>query len=173
MLGTRTLCKGGVMIRWLGHLGRCVGASYHASFCCGCVVCSGCVLGTFDYVQLQVPLHLHDVVVVTFCKILFGVSCMSLVPASIQWGATPHIIHPPPVVQRHESSKVFSVIYTFLVPFLLRFFPCSQFLLKFLYNNSPSAIKNISFPSKNYQLKHCFCLIIVYTDFLDLILIHW
>ena len=48
VLGTRTLRKGGVMIRWLGHLGRCVGTSYHASFCCGCAVCSGCVLCTFD-----------------------------------------------------------------------------------------------------------------------------
>ena len=33
MLGTRTLRKGGVMIRWLGHLGRYVGASDHATFC--------------------------------------------------------------------------------------------------------------------------------------------
>ena len=51
VLGTRTLRKGGVMIRWLGHLGRCVGASYHANFYCGCAVCSGCVLGTFDCEQ--------------------------------------------------------------------------------------------------------------------------
>ena len=32
MLKTRTLHKGGVMIRWLGRLGRCVGASDHAIF---------------------------------------------------------------------------------------------------------------------------------------------
>ena len=32
VLGTRTLRKGGVMIRWLGRLGRCVGASDHAIF---------------------------------------------------------------------------------------------------------------------------------------------
>ena len=38
VLGTRTLRKGGVMIRWLGRLGRCVGTRYHASFCCGCAV---------------------------------------------------------------------------------------------------------------------------------------
>ena len=64
MLGTRTLHKGGVMIRWLGLLGRCVGASYHAGFCCGCAVYSGCVLGTFDCVQLQFTLYYHDVAVV-------------------------------------------------------------------------------------------------------------
>ena len=33
MLGTRTLRKGGVMIHWLGRLGRYVGASDHAMFC--------------------------------------------------------------------------------------------------------------------------------------------
>ena len=33
-LGTRTLRKGGVMIRWLGHLGRCVGTSDHALLFC-------------------------------------------------------------------------------------------------------------------------------------------
>ena len=32
VLGTRTLRKGGVMIHWLGRLGRCVGASNHAIF---------------------------------------------------------------------------------------------------------------------------------------------
>ena len=56
MLGTRTLCKGGVMIRWLGRLGRCVGTSYHAIFCFPRAVCFGCVLGHF-IVTLQ--LHLH------------------------------------------------------------------------------------------------------------------
>ena len=52
------------MIRWLGRLGRCVGTSYHASFCCCCTVGSGCVLGHF-IVIMTVHLHLHDVVVVT------------------------------------------------------------------------------------------------------------
>ena len=33
MLGTHTLCKGGVMICWFGSLGRCVGASDHAIDC--------------------------------------------------------------------------------------------------------------------------------------------
>ena len=56
VLGTRTLRKGGVMIRWLGRLGRCVGASDHASFCLLCGVCFGCVLRHF-IVPLQ--LHLH------------------------------------------------------------------------------------------------------------------
>ena len=32
VLGTCTLCKGGVMICWLGHLGRYVGTSDHAIF---------------------------------------------------------------------------------------------------------------------------------------------
>ena len=64
MLGTRTLCKGGVMIRWLGRLGCCVGTSYHASFCCCCIVGSGCILRHF-IVIMNVHLHLHDVVVVT------------------------------------------------------------------------------------------------------------
>ena len=32
VLGTRTLRRGGVMIRWLGRLGRCVGSSDHAIF---------------------------------------------------------------------------------------------------------------------------------------------
>ena len=52
------------MIRWLGLLGRCVGASYHAGFCCGCAIYSGCVLGTFDCVQLHFTLYDHDVAVV-------------------------------------------------------------------------------------------------------------
>ena len=64
VLGTCTLRKGGVMIRWLGRLGRCVGTSYHASFCYCCTVGSGCVLGHF-IVIMNVHLHLHDVVVVT------------------------------------------------------------------------------------------------------------
>ena len=64
VLGTRTLRKGGVMIRWLGRLGCCVGTSYHASFCYCCTVGSGCVLGHF-IVIMNVHLHLHDVVVVT------------------------------------------------------------------------------------------------------------
>ena len=69
VLGTRTLRKGGVMIRWLGHLGRCVGTSYHASFCCGCAVCSGCVLGHL-IMNHDVPLHFtlyyNDVAVAMF-----------------------------------------------------------------------------------------------------------
>ena len=65
VLGTRTLRKGGVMIRWLGRLGRCVGASYHASFWCVCVICSGRVLGHL-IVIMNVHLHLHDIVVVMF-----------------------------------------------------------------------------------------------------------
>ena len=32
VLGTLTLHKGGVMLCWLGRLGRCVGASDHAIF---------------------------------------------------------------------------------------------------------------------------------------------
>ena len=52
------------LIRWLGRLGRCVGTSYHASFCCCYTVSSGCVLGHF-IVIMNVHLHLHDVVVVT------------------------------------------------------------------------------------------------------------
>ena len=48
VLGTRTLRKGGVMIRWLGRLGRCVGTSYHASFCCGCAVLFWLRSGPFD-----------------------------------------------------------------------------------------------------------------------------
>ena len=47
VLGMRTLRKGGVMIRWLGRLGRCVGTSNHAIFCLSCDVCFGCVLGHF------------------------------------------------------------------------------------------------------------------------------
>ena len=71
MLGTRTLRKGGVMIRWLGHLGRCVGTSYHASFWSVCAVCSGCVLGHLlvnNDVHLHFPLYYHDVVVVMSCN---------------------------------------------------------------------------------------------------------
>ena len=71
MLGTRTLRKGGVMIRWLGRLGRCVGTSYHASFWCGSRVCSGCVLDQLNVnndVQLQFTLYYHDVVVVMSCN---------------------------------------------------------------------------------------------------------
>ena len=79
-----------MLIRWLGLLGRCVGASYHASFCCGRAVYSGCVLGTFDCVQLQFTLSYHDVAVVMIV-ICLCVSCPSLVSASILWGATPHI----------------------------------------------------------------------------------
>ena len=79
VLGTRTLRKGGVMIRWLGHLGRCVGTSYHVSFCCCCRVYSDCVLGDISLCTMTIYITLHDVAVVTFCKILFGVSCASLV----------------------------------------------------------------------------------------------
>ena len=71
MLGTRTLRKGGVMIRWLGRLGRCVGTSYHVSFCCCCAVYSGCVLGHLivnNDVHLHFPLYYHDVVVVMSCN---------------------------------------------------------------------------------------------------------
>ena len=64
VLGTRTLCKGGVVIHWLGHLGRCVGTRYHASFCCGCAVLFWLRSGTFDCVQLQFTLYYHDVAVV-------------------------------------------------------------------------------------------------------------
>ena len=94
VLGTRTLRKGGVMIRWLGLLGRYVGTSYHASFCCGRAVYSGCVLGTFDCVQLQFTLYYHDVAVVMIV-IFLCVSCPSLVYSSILWGATPHIKQSP------------------------------------------------------------------------------
>ena len=69
VLGTRTLCKGAVMIRWSGRLGRCVGTSYHASFCCGCAVGSGCVLGHLivnNDVPLHFPLYYNDVAVVMF-----------------------------------------------------------------------------------------------------------
>ena len=59
VLGTRTLHKGGVMIRWLGRLGRCVGANDHASFCLPCGVCFGCVLEHFIG-TLQLHLHYHD-----------------------------------------------------------------------------------------------------------------
>ena len=45
VLGTCTLRKGGVMIRWLGHLGRCVGTSDYAIFCFPCGACFGYVLG--------------------------------------------------------------------------------------------------------------------------------
>ena len=71
MLGTRTLRKGGVMIRWLGRLGRCVGTSYYANFWSVCVVCSGCVLGHLivsNDVYLHFPLYYHDVVVVMSCN---------------------------------------------------------------------------------------------------------
>ena len=72
VLGTRTLRKGGVMIHWLGRLGRCVGASDHASFCLPCGVCFGCVLGHF-IVPLQLHLHLHDYnEVVTSCNHSFS-----------------------------------------------------------------------------------------------------
>ena len=47
LLGTCTLHKGGVMICWLGRLGRCVGTSDHAICCLPCDVCFGCVLGHF------------------------------------------------------------------------------------------------------------------------------
>ena len=100
VLGTRTLRKGGVMIRWLGHLGRCVGTSYHVSFCCCCRVYSDCVLGDISLCTMTIYITLHDVAVVTFCKILFGVSCASLVlhrfsgeprPTSFcAWGCAPH-----------------------------------------------------------------------------------
>ena len=72
MLGTRTLRKGGVLIRWLGRLGRYVGTRYHATFCCGCAVCSGCVLGHLivnNDVQLQFTLYYHDVAVVMICNL--------------------------------------------------------------------------------------------------------
>ena len=52
VLGTRTLQKGGVMIRWLGRLERCVGTSDHAIYCFACGVCFGCVLGHL-FVTLQ------------------------------------------------------------------------------------------------------------------------
>ena len=71
VLGTRTLCKGGVMIRWLGYLGCCVGTSYHASFWSVCAVCSSCVLGHLivnNAVHLHFPLYYHDVVVVMSCN---------------------------------------------------------------------------------------------------------
>ena len=46
VLGTCTFRKGGVMIRWLGPLGRRVGASNHATklFC----IEYGCVLGLYS-----------------------------------------------------------------------------------------------------------------------------
>ena len=56
VLGTRTLHKGGVMICWLGRLGRCGGARDHASFCLSYGVCFGCVLGHF-IVALQFHLR--------------------------------------------------------------------------------------------------------------------
>ena len=45
VLGTRTLCKGGVMIRWLGPLGRCVGTSDIPLL----FVCNGRVLGPLEH----------------------------------------------------------------------------------------------------------------------------
>ena len=69
MLGTRALRKGGVMIRWLGRLGRCVGTSYHASFWNVCAVCSGCVLGHLIVNNdVHFTLYYHDVVVVMSCN---------------------------------------------------------------------------------------------------------
>ena len=54
------------MIRWLGRLGRCVGASDHAIFCFLYGVCLGCVLGHF-IVTLQLHLHSHDYIAVVMC----------------------------------------------------------------------------------------------------------
>ena len=54
VLGMRTLHKGGVMIRWLGRLGRCVGASDHAIF----VFLVRFVLAAFWSVSL---LHYDDI----------------------------------------------------------------------------------------------------------------
>ena len=68
VLRTRTLHKGGVMIRWLGRLGRCVGTSYHPIFCFPLAVCFGGVLGHFILI-LQLHLHLHDYIeVVMSCN---------------------------------------------------------------------------------------------------------
>ena len=47
VLRTHTLHKGGVMIRWLGRWGRCMGTSDHATSCFPCSVCCGRVLGLF------------------------------------------------------------------------------------------------------------------------------
>ena len=72
VLGTRTLRKGGVMIRWLDRLGRCVGASDHARFCLPYGVCFGCILGHF-IVPLQLHFRLHDYnEIVTSCNHSFS-----------------------------------------------------------------------------------------------------
>ena len=105
VLGTRTLRKGGVMIRWLGRLGRCVGASDHASFCLPCGVCFGCVLGHFI---VTLPLHLHYHAyneVVMRCNHSFSSPvCLSCVhrscgepcPTSVGFGARALSPSPPP-----------------------------------------------------------------------------
>ena len=59
----------GVMIRWLGHLGRCVWTSDHATHCFVCFVCYGCVLGHL-YSTLQLHLHWHHYIVVVTCVIV-------------------------------------------------------------------------------------------------------
>ena len=55
-----------LMIRWLGRLGRCLGASDHAIFCFPCGVCFGCVWGHL-IVTLQLHLHSHDYIAVVAC----------------------------------------------------------------------------------------------------------
>ena len=51
------------LIRWLGRLGRCVGANDHAIFCFPYGVCFGCVLGHL-IVTLQLHLYSHDYIAV-------------------------------------------------------------------------------------------------------------
>ena len=84
------------MIRWLGRLGRCVGASDHAIFCLPCGVCFGCVLGHL-LVTLQLHLHFcHYIEVVTCCNDSFSSpvrlsyvhrSCGEPRPTSVGFGA--------------------------------------------------------------------------------------
>ena len=80
MLGMRTLCKGGVMMRWLGHLGRRVGTNDHPSNCFACFVCYGCVMG---HLHDELPLHLHwdyYIVFVTCVIVPFRLLCISIYP---------------------------------------------------------------------------------------------
>ena len=55
ILRTCTLCEGGVLIRWFGPLGHCVGASDHATtlFVLGVVVSWVCILIQLYFVVVR------------------------------------------------------------------------------------------------------------------------
>ena len=66
MLGTCTLCKGEVMIRWLGRLGRYVGTNNFAT------IFPFVVVAFWDcfYNALKLHLHMHHYIVVVTCVIV-------------------------------------------------------------------------------------------------------